>query len=800
MEVEDDLDRLLEIENDQLQDDAIQESQINYPEELDIIEEKPPEAVPAESVQNGPSLEELFDEEVNNILGEISDAEEPVEEKPMEKREDYLFSTPPEGQSVACKLMDGSMVFIKRRNDWKTSFNLNLRPKSLLSEPIESLIDRVREERIRKEERESHLEEEGGKRSALLNWGTKYEPTSFLNLLSDEHCNRIFLTWLTQWKPLLFQTLPNESTTEVDALPFVMYCPECHQGGYHSTRCHSKPPLRPYFRPDLPSPLPTRPANPVFFLCGPTGCGKSTLVQIAAKTMHLRVVSIGSELSGTSQDDLVHQLESLWEMDSISFSTRIPPLGYVKDNFDTSFSSIERRHIISFLVKRYEEAKADPKKRLFPVVITCSNLYDCESQRLRSYYQILNMPQITSQQQLSFLQRVCSQQQIPHTMNGLKDLVALSEGDIRFSITALQSLILSGGRITSDVVAKSTLGNKEQTKTLQEYWRLIFLCTRQHGRSGLIVSNLPDIFHHYFDINPIQVADGVMEYLPTIAVPDPTLQKYVTALEALIEYHRIREFSWKLSDFAIQRTLPTYLGIIHILYRRERPAQLKPVYPRAGSELRRMSRQYKDALKGIRFSRGMCISEGTRSLPLIVEYVSPLLHVITPTIRPVETLLLTITEKLQIQHIVEIMAEYGVSYESSQKTGMLTIGLNPDLVSIATFPEIPHPFVKVMNTVKFRIQGELQKYRIQHGMATGESISHHIERAKPETPKKAPVLLHQPKADESVEKRMTPIKRSTFFSSQHESKTRKKVKGIVFRYQQGFTCAVRQAALMSDFL
>ena len=130
----------------------------------------------------------------------------------------------------------------------------------------------------------------------------------------------------------------------------------------------------------------------------------------------------------------------------------------------------------------------------------------------------------------------------------------------------------------------------------------------------------------------------------------------------------------------------------------------------------------------------------------------------------------------------------------------LLIGLNPDLVSIATFPEIPHPFVKVMNTVKFRIQGELQKYRIQHGMATGESISHHIERAKPETPKKAPVLLHQPKADESVEKRMTPIKRSTFFSSQHESKTRKKVKGIVFRYQQGFTCAVRQAALMSDFL
>ena len=71
-----------------------------------INREKPPETVPIESAQNDTSLEELFDEEVKNILDEISDAEEPVEEKPTEKREDYLFNTPPEGQSVVCKLMD----------------------------------------------------------------------------------------------------------------------------------------------------------------------------------------------------------------------------------------------------------------------------------------------------------------------------------------------------------------------------------------------------------------------------------------------------------------------------------------------------------------------------------------------------------------------------------------------------------------------------------------------------------------------------------------------------------------------
>lgn len=72
--------------------------------------------------------------------------------------------------------------------------------------------------------------------------------------------------------------------------------------------------------------------------------------------------------------------------------------------------------------------------------------------------------------------------------------------------------------------------------------------------------------------------------------------------------------------------------------------------------MRRSSKHNNEALKAIRSSRGMSMAEGTRSRSLVLEYLSPLLRVITPTIRPVETLLLTVAEKLQIQHIVEIMA------------------------------------------------------------------------------------------------------------------------------------------------
>ena len=54
--------------------------------------------------------------------------------------------------------------------------------------------------------------------------------------------------------------------------------------------------------------------------------------------------------------------------------------------------------------------------------------------------------------------------------------------------------------------------------------------------------------------------------------------------------------------------------------------------------------------------------------------------------------------------------------------------------------------------------------------------------------------------EKEIEKKMTPMKKSTFFNTHQEAKVRKGIRGIVFRFQKGFTCAVRQPAKISDFL
>ena len=62
------------------------------------------------------------------------------------------------------------------------------------------------------------------------------------------------------------------------------------------------------------------------------------------------------------------------------------------------------------------------------------------------------------------------------------------------------------------------------------------------------------------------------------------------------------------------------------------------------------------AVKPLRGSTALRQTEATRTLPLILDYLPVLLCLITPTIRPVDTLLMTLSEKRQIERITELMA------------------------------------------------------------------------------------------------------------------------------------------------
>ena len=118
-------------------------------------------------------------------------------------------------------------------------------------------------------------------------------------------------------------------------------------------------------------------------------------------------------------------------------------------------------------------------------------------------------------------------------------------------------------------------------------------------------------------------------------------------------------------NYSLQHILPTYLCVIHSLYRREKPAKLKHVSTKASysvwirfdSDLQVYQRVQanQSQLMALKNSKTLRASEGCRTSPLVLEYLSPLLQQITPTIRPVDSLLLTSKEKQELTRITQTM-------------------------------------------------------------------------------------------------------------------------------------------------
>lgn len=48
------------------------------------------------------------------------------------------------------------------------------------------------------------LAAKGNDRLLPSNWNSEMAPRSFIDLISDGHTNRVFMKWLSQWKPTLF--------------------------------------------------------------------------------------------------------------------------------------------------------------------------------------------------------------------------------------------------------------------------------------------------------------------------------------------------------------------------------------------------------------------------------------------------------------------------------------------------------------------------------------------------------------------------------------------------------------------
>ena len=91
------------------------------------------------------------------------------------------------------------------------------------------------------------------------------------------------------------------------------------------------------------------------------------------------------EISGVSVEETLRNLAGVFDTNGLDFGNRQPPcivfvtpvsLTEKQENFDTMFSTAERRKIAGFLSARYQSAEKEGKLRLVPVIFTCTELVE----------------------------------------------------------------------------------------------------------------------------------------------------------------------------------------------------------------------------------------------------------------------------------------------------------------------------------------------------------------------------------------------------------------------------------------
>lgn len=114
----------------------------------------------------------------------------------------------------------------------------------------------------------------------------------------------------------------------------------------------------------------------------------------------------------------------------------------------------------------------------------------------------------------------------------------------------------------------------------------------------------------------------------------------------------------------------------------------KLVYPKSGYELRQAKSQHENIIKS--FAQGIQVQSSSvfackyTQLEVLPHFVD----IVAPNIRMVSTQLYSAQEKKEMQNLVDLHDEYGITYKNVYEEGKSQLKMDPDLPSLLCFDKL----------------------------------------------------------------------------------------------------------------
>nr|KAI8767092.1 putative chromosome transmission fidelity protein 18 [Biomphalaria glabrata] len=767
---------------------------------------------------------------------------------------DFISAVGYEGQRVYMKLWDEEVLEAEY-----SCISTDARSAMLLTTPVTVLKEQLEDEKSRKlyqeseelhdkihsiidtnsETDSSHVTRTENREVEMMNdtnkeveqltddlkmlWVEKYAPKKYSELLSEEGINRSLLHWLKLWDYVVFgKNVPKpakkSATFKKASEKDEKFKKKSQTGVTEELDKHN------------------RPEQKIALLCGPPGLGKTTLAHIVATHAGYNVVEMNAS-DDRSVEVFKNKIESATQMKSVIDADPRPNC-LIIDEIDGAPAPAINVLLNTIKMTDNETEAAGKKKKkqghilLRPIICVCNDQYVPALRQLRQMALILNFSHTESCRLASRLQEVVREEMLKTDLNALLALCQKTDNDIRSCLNTLQFVRQRQKELTLQDVQSMSVGQKDTQKSLFSVWLEVFIIQKAKKNRFVSIHDLADEkqelnqstfspsarFQHMLHLcqsagETERIIQGLHENYLEAKSKDPHLTGLNLANEWLCYADICSHFIAKSQDYSVMKFSSFVPIVFHFLYASYSPFRIQ--FPHSQFEASQKLMKSVNLLKTLFEDMPPITRKFNNHQSIVLDLLSPLLDILQPTLRPVNTQLYSNREKEELSNVVKIMMAYNMTYhQEKSQDGQYVYALDPNVEEITKLPGLKQR-KQLTYAAKQMIAREIELEKLRKTESNLPKSSEVSASEKLPDPKVANVPNHLKKLEAKSLTQEKPA--MNFFEKFTKTKRDKPVdKEVVdpqdkvkkdlldtviwFHFKEGFSNAVRRNVKIQDLL
>ncbi|KAK5575055.1 hypothetical protein RB653_010310 [Dictyostelium firmibasis] len=500
---------------------------------------------------------------------------------------------------------------------------------------------------------------------------------------------------------------------------------------------------------------------------------------------------------------------------------------------------------------------------LRPIICICNDQYVPSLRKLRQKAMVFDFQAPKKHELLSRLKVICSNEGLTASDATLNSLIDMTGSDIRACINSLQFIKSKTSVLNSDILKNKSnivIGQKDMEKGLVEIWNNIFKTStvnnknnnnsnsNNNNNNSSVLSKIPSKKsnessggNEYLNQLDFQIGacnqvdkllDGVYENFLTNMSSDYTMEKTMDCLDwmvfgdQMLNIHADEKYR-SLVPLAVHQRCTTYSPKIQL------PHSDYDNFIKKKSNTNIKDSFYSDLPATI-------YSYLTKKC-FVIDFIYPFIDILSLPVRVTNVQLYSQTEKFNLNRLIEIMKFYRLSYKLEKVNNFnkqlpqkklidvldgddeesrhkklnqqtqdvaMQYKLEPPIDSLLYFqnqdPKTMVKHIRLSHSQKQIISIAVQQYKPPQ-KSTQPTVTNTDENQKQKEQSKKPTIIT---SKEEFKKPLVPTVLKDFFGRviQTSPETKKKTMGptpgpnIKYRFQEGFTNAVKKTVYVKDFL